>query len=72
MTGEQFDLLVELMGGTATSPASRAARLVLVESWRPADAGRETGATRQTVHITAKRYSAAHEKVRAAYCVLKS
>ena len=72
MTGEQFDLLVELMGGTASSAASRAARLVLVERWKPAAAGHETGATRSTVHITTKRYLAAHEKVRAAYCPLKS
>lgn len=67
MTGEQFDLLVELMGGGASTAASKAARLVLVDKWRPSEAGRETGASRQTVYITTRRYSLAHEKVRMAY-----
>lgn len=67
MTGEQYDLLVELMGGDASTAASKAARLVLVEKWGAAEAGRETGASRQTVYITTRRYSRAYEKVRIAF-----
>ena len=67
MTDEQFDVLTHLLRGTPESPANRAARAVLVEGVAKADAARETGATRSTVHDAVKRYSEVDEMIRHAY-----
>lgn len=64
MTGEQYDALVKLMRGIADSPANRAARRVLVDGITQAEAMRETGASRSTVHLTVKRYAEAYELMR--------
>lgn len=67
MTSAQFDVLVKLMRGDPDSAANQAARLVLVEGAIQADAMRETGASRSTVHLTVKRYTEAFVLVRAAF-----
>ena len=67
MTNDQYDALVKLMRGNAESPASRAARLVLVDGVSQADAMRETGASRTTVHLTVKRYTEAYELIQSAF-----
>ncbi len=64
MTGEQYDALVKLMRGAAESPGNRAARRVLVDGASQAEAMRETGASRSTVHLTVKRYTEAYELMR--------
>lgn len=64
MTSEQYDALVKLMRGAAESAANRAARRVLVEGASQAEAMRETGASRSTVHLTVKRYTEAYELIR--------
>lgn len=64
MTGDQYDALVKLMRGTSESPANSAARRVLVDGITQADAMRETGASRSTVHLTVKRYTDAYELMR--------
>lgn len=69
MTGEQYEALVKLMRGDAESAGNRAARRVLVDGISQAEAMRETGASRSTVHLTVKRYADAHELVRSAYVV---
>ncbi|NNB33906.1 hypothetical protein HBN88_07860 [Pseudomonas fragi] len=67
MTSGQYDVLIKLMRGDTKSPASRAARLVLVDGISQADAMRETGASRTTVHLTVKRYSEAYELIKSAF-----
>ncbi|WP_326430446.1 hypothetical protein VQ574_21095 (plasmid) [Stutzerimonas frequens] len=67
MTGEQYGALVKLMRGAADSPANRAARRVLVDGILQAEAMRETGASRSTVHLTVKRYASAYELVQRAF-----
>lgn len=67
MTSEQYDTLVKLMRGDPESPANRAARRVLVDGLSQAEAGRETGASRSTVHLTVKRYADGDRMVREAY-----
>jgi len=64
MKGEQYDALVKLMRGSAESAANRAARRVLVDGVSQAEAMRETGASRSTVHLTVKRYAEAYELMR--------
>ena len=64
MTGEQYDALVKLMRGAADSSGNRAARRVLVDGASQAEAMRETGASRSTVHLTVKRYAEAYELMR--------
>ncbi|MBC7198242.1 hypothetical protein GXB82_21970 [Pseudomonas stutzeri] len=64
MTGEQYDALVKLMRGDAKSAGNRAARRVLVDGVSQAEAMRETGASRSTVHLSVKRYAEAYELVR--------
>lgn len=64
MTGEQYDALVKLMRGTAGSAGNVAARRVLVDGIAQAEAMRETGASRSTVHLTVKRYAEAYELMR--------
>lgn len=64
ISGEQYDALVKLMRGAAESAANRAARRVLVDGTSQADAMRETGASRSTVHLTVKRYAEAYELMR--------
>lgn len=61
MTGDQYDALVKLMRGSAHSPGNLAARRVLVDGVSQAEAGRETGASRSTVHLTVKRYMEGYE-----------
>jgi len=51
MTGEQFDALAQLLRLRA-GPASAAARLVLVEGLRPAQAAARTGCSPQSVSNT--------------------
>lgn len=67
ITSGQYDVLIKLMRGDTKSPASRAARLVLVDGISQADAMRETGASRTTVHLTVKRYSEAYELIKSAF-----
>lgn len=67
MTNAQYDVLVKLMRGNTESPANRAARLVLVDGVYQADAMRETGASRTTVHLTVKRYTEAYELIQSAF-----
>lgn len=69
ITGEQFDALVKLMRGSPQSSGTTAARRVLVDGIRQAEAMRETGASRSTVFLCAERYREAHEQVAAAYSV---
>lgn len=69
ITGAQYDALVKLMRGKPDSPASQSARLVMVAGVSNAEAARETGASRTTVHITVNRMSEAHAMVKAAYSV---
>ena len=64
MTGEQYNALVKLMRGDAKSAGNRAARRVLVDGVSQAEAMRETGASRSTVHLTVKRYTEAYELMR--------
>ncbi|WP_324729612.1 TrfB-related DNA-binding protein [Pseudomonas chlororaphis] len=64
MTGDQYDALVKLMRGDADSAGNRAARRVLVDGQPQAEAMRETGASRSTVHLTVKRYAEAYELIR--------
>lgn len=64
MSGEQYDALVKLMRGDSESAGNRAARRVLVDGKAQAEAVRETGASRSTVHLTVKRYSQAYELIR--------
>ncbi|KAA3532543.1 hypothetical protein FOM00_28125 [Pseudomonas sp. ST1] len=64
MTGDQYDALVKLMRGEAGSAGNRAARRVLVDGKQQAEAMRETGASRSTVHLTVKRYADAYELMR--------
>ncbi|WP_237772677.1 TrfB-related DNA-binding protein [Pseudomonas savastanoi] len=52
------------MRGEAGSAANRAARRVLVDGKQQAEAMRETGASRSTVHLTVKRYADAYELMR--------
>lgn len=68
MTNEQYDLLLKLKRGDKDSPAAKAARLVLVEGVSQADAGRATGASRSTVHLTVRRYEDAHQDILRIYC----
>lgn len=49
LTGEQFDALAELLR-LQNGVRREAARLVLVEGMRPADAARQVGTTPQTVN----------------------
>lgn len=67
ITSGQYDVLIKLMRGDTKSPASRAARLVLVDGISQADAMRETGASRTTVHLTVKRYTEAYELIKSAF-----
>ncbi len=67
MTKRQFDALAKLMRGNTESPANRAARRVLVDGVTQAQAGRETGASRSTVHLTVKRFTEACELMRDAF-----
>jgi len=67
MTNAQYDVLVKLMRGNTESPASRAARLVLVDGVSQADAMREAGASRTTVHLTVKRYTEAYKLIKLAF-----
>jgi transposase len=67
MTGEQYDALVKLKRGDPKSAANRAARRVLIDGISQADAMRETGASRSTVHLTVKRYEEADELMRSVY-----
>lgn len=71
LTAEQFDTLVGLMRGKPESPATKAARLVLVEGYKNHLAFKEVGSTASDVHLTVKRYLAAHAKVLEAYCGLR-
>tara|TARA_R110002051_G_scaffold324937_1_gene424701 strand:+ start:7950 stop:8183 length:234 start_codon:yes stop_codon:yes gene_type:complete len=64
MTGQQYDALVKLMRGSANSPGNLAARRVLVDGVSQAEAGREVGASRSTVHLTVKRYREGYELMR--------
>ena len=64
MTGEQYDALVKLMRGDPESAGNRAARRVLVDGVSQAEARRETGASRSTVHLTVRRYAEAGELMR--------
>ena len=64
VTGAQFDALVKLKRGDLNSPGNRAARRVLVDGVSQAEAMRETGASRSTVHLTVKRYAEAYELMR--------
>ncbi|AJY53157.1 MAG: TrfB-related DNA-binding protein [Halomonas sp.] len=61
MTAEQYDALVKLMRGSPDSAGNLAARRVLVDGVSKAEAGRETGASRSTVHLTVKRYIEGYE-----------
>lgn len=72
MTGDQFDLLTELLRGSPASAANQAARAVLVEGLSQADAMRAFGITRSTVSDAVRRYSAADEKIRKAYAQVKA
>lgn len=67
MTGDQYGALVKLMRGDLYCDGNRAARRVLVDGIAQADAMRETGASRSTVHLTVKRYSAADQLIRSVY-----
>ncbi|MDC6127267.1 TrfB-related DNA-binding protein [Burkholderia gladioli] len=67
MTGEQFDLLTQLMRGTRESAANQAARAVLVDGCTQAEAMHATGATRSTVADAVKRYRSADEAIRRVY-----
>lgn len=67
MTGKQYDVLVKLMRGDASSAGNRAARRVLVDGKSQAEAMRETGASRSTVHLTVKRYAEAYELICGAF-----
>ena len=67
MTGEQFDALVKLMRGKPDSPASRAARRVLVDGISQAEAVQEAGITRGTVSKSVRSYTDADLLMRAAY-----
>lgn len=67
MTGDQYDALVKLMRGDAGSAGNRAARRVLVDGKPQAEAMRETGASRSTVHLTVKRYAEAYELMRGVF-----
>lgn len=69
MTGEQYDALVKLMRGDAESAGNRAARRVLVDGVSQAEAMRETGASRSTVHLSVKRYAEAYELARKAFAL---
>jgi len=64
VTAEQYDALVKLMRGSPESPGNLAARRVLVDGLPQADAMRETGASRSTVHLTVKRYQEAYDLIK--------
>jgi len=64
MSNDQYSALVKLMRGKSESPACVSARRVLVDGISQAEAMRETGASRSTVHLTVKRYSEAYELMR--------
>lgn len=72
MTGEQYDALVNLMRGNPDSPANRAARRVLVDGIKQADAKRETGVSRDTVSKAVRRYSEADQLIQWVYGLKKS
>lgn len=61
LTGEQYDALVKLMRGDATSASNQAARRVLVDGITQANAMRETGAARAAIGNAVRRYTEAGE-----------
>jgi len=60
MTDAQIDALCELIRA-GDGPGMQAARLVLVQGLKPADAARTTGATPQVVSDAVRRLRRAHE-----------
>lgn len=69
MTGAEFDVLARLTRGR--EPARAAARLVLVEGAKQADAAREFGMTASALGNSVRRYRAFDALVREAYKVSK-
>lgn len=64
---EEFDALVVLLHSDPASPVNRAARAVLVDGVRQADAMRATGVSRSAVCDTVKKYRDADALILKAY-----
>jgi len=65
MTQQQFDLLARLL--RSKEPVTTGARLVLLHHVPNAEAARTAGATAQSVHRAAKRFSELHEEIFTTY-----
>jgi len=66
LTITQFETLAGLISREPGSPATIAARMVLVEGVSQIEASRTTGATPSTVNDTVKRYLTAAEQIKSA------
>ena len=65
MTLQQFDLLARLL--RSKEPVTTGAKHVLLHNVANAEAARTTGATAQSVHRAAKRFSELHEEIFTTY-----
>lgn len=67
VTNDQFHLLVKLLRGNPESPATMAARLVLVDGSKQSQAAKQTGASPSNVHDAVERYRQAHRQILEVY-----
>lgn len=63
MTNEQFELIVKLIRGTPDSPATKAARMVLVEGIKQKEASDLSGSSPSNVKDAVVRYKQIHEQI---------
>lgn len=67
MTEEQFNLIVKLI--RSTGPSRQAAKLILIDNMRPADAARQCSCSPQAAGQSAKNIDAAYQDIRRVFNV---